>query len=278
MIKDDVVKTDAAYTWFSMSDIPRYVLHCHAEYEVYYFIRGDVEYRIEGRPYNPRPGSLFLIPPNSIHGVTIKTAEPYERASIHFLPELLDCGEQALLLAPFQRPGRYYPDLTAAGLEFFVRSIMDCKDMERPLQRTALKHRIITLLTRVYQIHRQDSGPAAPRDERIQAVQNYLDSNLRETIPLDALSRKFGVSKNHLNVLFRREMGTTVNQYVRIKRLVWARQEMQQGAAAEEAAYKVGFNDYSNFYRAYREFFRAAPSSRSDDGIEAAIKNNLPYL
>jgi AraC-like DNA-binding protein len=276
--QDDVVKTELAYTWFSLSDIPRQVLHCHAEYEVYYFIRGDVDYRIEGRPYNLRPESLLLIPPNSIHGVTIKTARPYERVSIHFLPELLDAGERSLLLKPFQKPGGYYPDLPSSGVDFLIRSMRDCKNMERPLRRTALKHRIITLLTYMYQIRPEDGGPAAPRDERIQAVQDYLDANLRASIPLGRLSRKFHLSKNHLNVLFRREMGTTVNRYVRIKRLVRARQEIQQGAPAEETAYRVGFNDYSNFYRAYRAFFGAAPSSRIGDDGDEAIKSKLPYL
>ena len=61
-------------------------------------------------------------------------------------------------------------------------------------------------------------------------------------------------------------------------RLVRARQEIQQGAAVEETAYRVGFNDYSNFYRAYRAFFGAAPSSRIDDEGDGLIKNNLPYL
>jgi AraC-like DNA-binding protein len=121
-------------------------------------------------------------------------------------------------------------------------------------------------------------GSPVPRDGRIQAIQRYLDSHLRENLPLDRLSRRFSISKNHLNVLFRREMGTTVNRYIRIKRLVLARQEIWQGAAAEEAAYRAGFNDYSNFFRAYRSFFGAAPSSRSGDDRYGAIKTCLPYL
>jgi AraC-like DNA-binding protein len=33
------------------------------------------------------------------------------------------------------------------------------------------------------------------------------------------------------------------------------------GCPAEEAAYKSGFNDYSNFYRAYKAFFGITPSA-----------------
>jgi AraC-like DNA-binding protein len=42
-----------------------------------------------------------------------------------------------------------------------------------------------------------------------------------------------------------------------------ARQEILQGSTAEEAAYKAGFNDYSNFYRAYKAFFGIVPSDKS---------------
>ncbi|MDR2758348.1 MAG: AraC family transcriptional regulator [Spirochaetaceae bacterium] len=84
---------------------------------------------------------------------------------------------------------------------------------------------------------------AGPRNEQIQRILSYLNSNLCKPISLDQLVQKFYISKNHLNVIFRKETGTTVNQYIRIKRLVLARQEILKGSTAEEAAYKVGFND-----------------------------------
>jgi AraC-like DNA-binding protein len=104
-----------------------------------------------------------------------------------------------------------------------------------------------------------------PQNEKIQAILGYLNSNLHKPISLDQLVQKFYISKNHLNVIFRKETGTTVNQYIRIKRLVMARQEILQGCAAEEAAYNVGFNDYSNFYRAYKAFFGIMPSDKANE-------------
>ncbi|MDR0377462.1 MAG: helix-turn-helix domain-containing protein [Spirochaetaceae bacterium] len=64
--------------------------------------------------------------------------------------------------------------------------------------------------------------------------------------------------------MFRKETGTTVNQYIRIKRLVLARREIPQGSTAEEAAHKADFNDYSNFYRAYKSFFGITPSDKAN--------------
>jgi AraC-like DNA-binding protein len=72
-------------------------------------------------------------------------------------------------------------------------------------------------------------------------------------------------------VLFRQETGTTINQYIKVKRLALARQEMRNGCGAEEAAYKAGFNDYSNFYRAYKSVYGIMPSDRADKWQEVRL-------
>jgi AraC-like DNA-binding protein len=265
MIKRDILTTDLLYIWSQESDEIYSDIHCHAEYEIYYFIRGDVDYRIEGSHYLITPDSLLLIPPNNIHGVTTKSTHTHQRISVHFVPELLDEPERFLLPEIFQAAHLYYPDLSAHRMRFLVQSLLDCKEMKEPLKKMAIKHRTISLLTHIYQIHLQNIPIATPQNEKIQAILSYLNSNLHKPISVDRLVKEFYISKNHLNVIFRKETGTTINQYLRIKRLVMARQEILQGSTAEEAAYKVGFNDYSNFYRAYKAFFGIIPSDKASE-------------
>jgi AraC-like DNA-binding protein len=263
MIKRDILTTDLLYAWSQETDEVYSDIHCHAEYEMYYFIQGDVDYRIEGRHYTMNPESLLLIPPKNVHGVTVQSTRPHQRIFVHFVPELMGEAECSLLPEIFHAPNLYYPDVSIYKIGFLVQSLFDCKDMEEPLQTIAVKHRTISLLTYIYQLHLQNLVCAVPKDERIQAMLTYLNRNLHEPISLDHLVRKFRISKNHLNVIFRRETGTTVNQYIRIKRLVMARQEILKGCTVEEAAYKAGFNDYSNFYRAYKAFFGIIPSNKT---------------
>jgi AraC-like DNA-binding protein len=265
MIKRDILTTDLLHVWAQESDEVYQDLHCHAEYEIYYFISGDVERRIEGRRYPMAPESLLLIPPNNVHGVITQSTRLHQRVSIHFIPELLDEPERSPLLELFYVPLLYYPDVSTRQIGFLVQSILDCKDLDEPLQKAAIKYRAVSLLTHIYQIHLQNMVCATPKNERIQAILTYLNRNLHKPISLDDLTREFYISKNHLNLIFCRETGTTVNQYIRIKRLVRARQEIRKGCTTEEAAYKVGFNDYSNFYRAYKAFFGIVPSDKTSE-------------
>ncbi|MCL2181515.1 MAG: helix-turn-helix domain-containing protein [Treponema sp.] len=76
------------------------------------------------------------------------------------------------------------------------------------------------------------------------------------------------MDKDHLNRIFSKEIGTTIHCYMQIKRLILARQEIRKGAGIEEAAYKTGFMDYSNFYRAYKSFFGMNPSAQRNENID----------
>ena len=58
---------------------PDFALHCHAEYEIYFYIRGDVSYLVEGQAYPLEPHSMLLLAPGTFHGVRIDSDAPYER-------------------------------------------------------------------------------------------------------------------------------------------------------------------------------------------------------
>ena len=55
-------------------------LHQHDFYEMYFFLGGQVEYRVEGHAYRMEPGDLLLINPMEFHQPIVESSEkPYER-------------------------------------------------------------------------------------------------------------------------------------------------------------------------------------------------------
>jgi AraC-like DNA-binding protein len=273
----EVIDTGEAYAWFNMTNETGQYFHCHAEYEIFYFIQGDIECRIEGRPYTLTPESLMLIPPNNMHGIIIKSTKLYKRVTFHFLPNILDEAEQKLFLGMFKKPCRYFPDISGIKLNEQIEGIKGCEKMEGDLKKTAFKHRLISLLADVYQLSTKAENPSNMRNERVNAILQYLNSNLTEDISLEHLSQKFYISKNYLNLLFNSETGMTVHRYLQLKRLNIARQEIRKGLSIEEAAYKAGFRDYSNFYRAYKSFFGTKPSaSRQNENYSFSMPLSIP--
>ena len=58
---------------------PAVDFHEHEFYEVFFFLSGDVNYIIEGRTYQLRPGDILLTDNRDIHKPDIRPGKPYER-------------------------------------------------------------------------------------------------------------------------------------------------------------------------------------------------------
>jgi len=239
--------------------------HTHAEYEILYVFSGDVEFYVEGYKYPFQPESLLLTPPNNFHGWKPRSRHLYHRVAVLFMmPDFLDRAEQTFFMELFNTGPRFFTDTSSRNIGFFIEALLECVDMEEPLQEIALKGRLVSLLSEISFLQSSHAREPASRDKRVQEVLKYLGEHLSEELSLEGLSQRFSISKNYLNILFRQATGTTVNQYIRLKRLVLARQELINGSGAEEAAYKAGFNDYSNFFRAYKSFFGDMPTAKTN--------------
>ena len=97
------------------------------------------------------------------------------------------------------------------------------------------------------------------------SIVEYINGHLFEELSLEILAEKFYLSKNHLNRLFKEASGSTVWEYIRLKRLLAAHWRIAGGAAATAAAADCGFHDYSAFYRAYKKHFGVAPGSQKGE-------------
>jgi AraC-like DNA-binding protein len=265
---DDVFRTDNIHMWHSKSNEERPSLDpCdhppHLESEIFFIFSGNVEFIIEGYRYTLLPETLLLIPPKTMHGWKLISPSLFHRFSIHFLPEYLDETERSLFLDIFNGGPRCFPATSSRNINFFIQTLINSMHFDEALRPVAIKSRLLSLLTELRLMCLDTVGKPVPVNERILGVIRFLQEHLREQLSLEKVASRFNIDKNYLNILFRRATGGTVNRYIRLKRLVLVRQEILQGANVEEAAYRAGFNDYSNFYRAYKAVYGSMPSSLS---------------
>jgi AraC-like DNA-binding protein len=246
------------------SDEPYYRSHHHPEYEIFYLRQGDsVIRRIDGREYIVQPGGLLLVPPQVSHDHRTLSSRTYDHLSIHFQAEMLDKMERSLFQFLFDPQQAYYMDSTGmAGV--FADSLLGCIDMDKQIRDQAIKCRILSILTHLYKLQGKGCSITPQQvfqNKRVRDMLDFISDNLQQPLSLDVLSQRFNINKNHLNAVFYKETGFTVERYIRIQRLYIARQNIGLGLQATEAAYGAGFNDYSNFFRAYKTFFGSAPTA-----------------
>ena len=245
-------------------------LHAHRFCEIFYFISGEGYYTVEGRNYPLSPGSILLMRDGETHKLHIRPDVPYERMAIHFvLDELIPAnGPFARLRALFldHPPGRNNAFSAAgAGDDSFIADCFAhiCRPAHDDAEfRLRLGANLISILT---ELCTRDNAAVVPphrateESSRVAEIIDYINKHLSEIKGLAELEEKFFFSKSTLGRIFLRSTGSTVWEFVTIKRLLAARRMIHGGKPAALAAAACGFGDYSTFYRQYRRAFGESP-------------------
>ena len=240
-------------------------LHHHDFYEIYYFLSGNVEYRVEGTSYIMQKGDLLLISPGVFHQPVVDPGTPYERYVLWIERNYM--AQYAALNACFDPNGAVllHPDpvertALAAQLEEL------CGETRNPGFASDLYcHGLfLQILTR---INRMTPGTApkkpAPQEEPdlVSQVLAYIAAHYTEKLTLPMLAEHFYVSKYHLSHEFSSQVGTSIYRYILLKRLLAARELIAGGVSPSEASQSCGFQDYANFYRAFKAEYGVSPKT-----------------
>ena len=93
----------------------------------------------------------------------------------------------------------------------------------------------------------------------VKAAIEYIDSHITEKLTLDSIAENVFLSKSSVSHIFRDEMKISVKQYVINKKLAFAVSLMREGVSATDAAAAIGYDNYSNFYKTYKNVFGTSP-------------------
>lgn len=88
---------------------------------------------------------------------------------------------------------------------------------------------------------------------------SYINQHLTEKITLKTLSSFFKFNENYISRTFKKDMNTTVMQYIKGRRMQLAKTLIYGGEKPIQAMYKSGFTDYSNFYRDFVKRYGVTP-------------------
>ncbi len=97
---------------------------------------------------------------------------------------------------------------------------------------------------------------------RLRDMLAYLENNLEKSPGRRELAKHFGITPEHVNYLFKQELGTSPTQYRREFQVRKAqRLIMEGGLSAKEAAAVTGFSDAFYFSKVFKEITGICPSS-----------------
>jgi AraC family transcriptional regulator len=91
---------------------------------------------------------------------------------------------------------------------------------------------------------------------------NYIEAHLEEDLSLDAIAKEVGMSKYYFCRLFKNATQLTPYQYYLQRRLIRARQFLENGQfTPTEVAYMTGFSDQNHFTRLFKRHYGITPGA-----------------
>jgi len=245
-------------------------MHHHDFYEVYFFLSGNVEYRVEGRLYQLEPGDLLLISPLEFHQSIVRPdTAPYERVVLWINKAYLEqfSGEVSLTrcfdtaLPTHTNLLRPTPAQKADLVVRFGELLQESYGSDYGHNLSAIGQ-LLQLMVHINRMALRLPSPAPAREQSsplISKVLSYIGEHYDQELSLESLAQQFYVSKYHLSHEFSRIVGTSVYRYITLKRLLIARQMLAGGVAPGVVYANCGFRDYANFYRAFRAQYGVSP-------------------
>ena len=231
--------------------------------EAYYFIDGDLSFSVEGVNVPIKAGDMLLISNGILHRTIINRTSRYERRHILFDYDLLRSLPSPL--------GRLYHTISAkkvltvdsgtvkeCGLDALfseIETAVECGDEERA---AATLIYFCASVERFGEEHSHLFGKG--RDDRIMAVTRYIDEHIGEPLGYEEISTNCYIAKKSLYRIFKREMSIPLGDYVAERRIATAKLLISTGVSAADAAYSVGYKDYSVFYRSFKARVGMSPT------------------
>jgi AraC-like DNA-binding protein len=102
-------------------------------------------------------------------------------------------------------------------------------------------------------------------DHQLQQIIRFIDENIHKKITLPDLVAHTRRSQSSLVHSFKKSMGISIKQYILQKKMALAHQSIQEGVSMSAVAMQFGYENYSVFYRAYRNYLRSNVPDISED-------------
>lgn len=240
--------------------------HYHDFDKITIFIKGTVNYMVEGKSYELKPYDIVLVKHNDIHRLTVDSSTVYERIIVYISPGFMNAykTDSYDLSFCFQRAAKEQsnvlriPSLEKSSLFRAIlrleKSFLD-DGYAAELYRQVLFLEFMIHLNRAAAKNHLEFIDTDNCNAKIIQILQYINEHLDGNLTIDALAGHFYISKYHMMRQFRQETGYTIGNYITQKRLLLAKELILSGVPSTQACFDCGYHDYSTFSRAYRGLF-----------------------
>ena len=245
-------------------------MHIHDCYEIYYSISGGKQFLIDNRFYDIQPGDIFFINQYESHYLSQLDRAVHERFVLEIHPDFLTSlsSEQTDLNLCFHfRSDELSHKLHLTEEEqnrfrYFVHKLAGLSGYGSDLEDRAVFTELMVFLNRIFYQRaesRREEEEVPSYHTQVDEILSFINQNISSPLSIEDLSGHFFLSSSYLCRIFKAATGTTINKYITAKRITVAKSLLSSGYSVTETCERCGFNDYSNFLKAFTKAVGISP-------------------
>lgn len=273
MIHQPIIDTDNPSRQIDVThhnqDAPAGLWHkteiCLSHIKINVFIEGDFSVFVNDKSYSPIYGDICFLPPAQIHYGQIEKPTHLDYFELNIGTNALDhvSGGTALLerLIKNSCHNQYF---LRPKSEDENRAIKLCYHLENAVKQQnkplafAYTLQILSLIDSIYA--NSSDIPYNALSKHTTAIIHYIKDHYHEKITIAQLSELLGISSTYLSLMFKKETGLSIHQYLTEYRIMKATVLLKDHSVVD-VCYLCGFCDSSHFIAAFKKHFGYTPAS-----------------
>lgn len=231
-------------------------LHIHSFFELEVIIDGSGTTRINNELMPLSRGSIYIVRPSEVHQVT--TDGSLKLYNFCFSSDLIDENALSKIL---YNPSPNFFSLDDGDFQAVITLIELIKSYHENKKNPEFLKKLTEAL--FFIILQNMSGEGNSKKEHIiMDVLQYIHENLTENISLNKLAAVYGYSASYFSSFFVKRIGISFKDYITKARIGLACRLMQQNKLSPtQACYETGFQSYTSFSRAFKQYIGISPRS-----------------
>lgn len=244
-------------------------MHIHDCYEIYYSISGGKQFLIDNRFYDINPGDLFIINQFESHYLAQINNMVHERIIISIHPDFLKeiSTIKTDLNYCFTERNQVFNHRISLNKEqqyrflYFIGKITTLNEFGSDiLERVAFMEMMVMINSLFINNHRAEIADTNFQyNQQVQEILTYINQHITDAITVEQLAEQFYISTSYICRIFKAATGTTINKYINARRITISKSLLTMGLGVSEVCEKSGFNDYSNFLKAFTKAVGISP-------------------
>ncbi len=247
-----------------------FAFHYHDFNKIIIFIKGNINYSIEGKNYSLKPYDIVLVNAGEIHRPSVLDSSDYERIIIYVSSNFLQSfsKDEYDLTSCFYHAKKEHSNVLRLPSIEKSKLYQVCLELENSFKDSGYANELLQkILFLEFMIHLNRTVlsnhinyiDSTINNTKLLQIIDYINDHLQEEITIDKLAEYFYLNRYYLMHYFKKETGYTIGNYITEKRILLAKQLVLNGATFTEACFQCGFKNYSTFTRAIKKVYHTTP-------------------